>query len=432
VSFSPILALYRAVSVAAGPFGSMLLNARARSGKEDPERLNERYGRYARPRPSGALVWLHGASVGESGVALQIADAMAARDPWLSFLISSGTRTSADFVAKRAGVRARHIYAPIDRPDAVKRFLKHWRPDLGVFVESEVWPNLILAARGAGVPLALVNARMSPKSLKRWSRWDEAGRRIFGAFDLALAADQRTADALTRLRGAKTPALGNLKLGAEPPGYSDLARAALSAQIGARPVWLAASTHAGEEEILFRAQERLRESHPDALLVIVPRHPARGEEVATLANGAPRRSLNQPVGAASVYIADTLGELGLFYAAIPVAFVAGSLRDHLKGHNPIEPAKLGSAIITGPHVESFEDIFEALFAADAAIRVTTIEDIVPAVTGLWSDTVRRTRMRAAAREIVAQGAGALDATVDQLCALLPAPAAADASADASA
>src|SRR5262249_18009058 len=152
-------------------FVGLWLGARVRAGKEDPERLQERYGRSSRPRPIGQLVWLHGASVGESGVALQVAEAMAQRDPWLSFLITTGTRTSADFVAKRAGLRARHAYAPVDRTNWVRRFLQHWKPDLGVFVESEVWPNLILEAQRMQIPLALVNARMSPKTLSRWRSW---------------------------------------------------------------------------------------------------------------------------------------------------------------------------------------------------------------------------------------------------------------------
>lgn len=432
MTFAPILTLYRGATKALGPIATLWLNARARSGKEDSERLQERHGRYTRERPTGPLVWLHGASIGESGVALQIADAMASRDPHLSFLISSGTRTSAELVAKRAGMRARHVYAPVDRASAVRRFLAHWRPDLGVFVESDVWPNLILEAQQAGVPLALANARMSPKTLARWRTWNATGERLFGAFRVALAADARTAEALSALRHAPTPVVGNLKLAADPPRVDEVQRASLEAEIGARPRWLAASTHEGEDEIVLAAHAKLRETYPDALLIIAPRHPARGEAIAALAGGAPLRSKREAIGAAPVYVADTLGELGAFYMLAPAAFVAGSLLPHLKGHNPIEAAKLGANIVVGPYVESFEDIYDALFAAHGAERAATPDAIARAIAALWSSADLRRASAQAASAIVESGGAALDATVAQLCALLPATApdlkAADASA----
>lgn len=417
-SFSPVLALYRAAVAIAGAFAGPWLRARASSGKEDPARLRERFGYASEARPPGTLVWLHGASVGEAGVALQLAEALGARDAALSFLISTGTRTSAEMFARRAPARAFHVYAPIDRADAVRRFLSHWRPDLGVFVESELWPNLILAARAGGVKLALVNARMSSKSIGRWARWPGAARQLNAAFDLVLAADKRTAKALTRLRGEETPALGNLKLAADPPRIDGAARAALEAEIGVRRLWLAASTHAGEDEIVLAAHTLLRQEFADALLVIAPRHPERGAAIAALAGGAPRRALGQGVGGSSVYIADTLAELGMLYALAPAAFVAGSLTPHLTGHNPAEAAKLGAAIVTGPYVESFQDVFDALFAADAAIEAANAERIAAAVALLWRDPEARARLAQAAAAVVEQGADALETTLDHLCSLL--------------
>jgi 3-deoxy-D-manno-octulosonic-acid transferase len=367
-------------------------------------------------------VWLHGASVGESGVALQLAEALAAREHGLSFVLSSGTRTSANLIAKRLPPRTTHIYAPIDRPSAVRRFLAHWRPNLGVFVESELWPHLILEAQATGVPLALVNARMSPKSLGRWTRWRAAGRRLLEAFTIVLAADQRTAAALSQLRTAPAPAVGNLKLAADPPPSDLPARAAFAEEIGARKVWLAASTHAGEDEILLAAHALLRANFPDALLIIAPRHPERGAAVAALGGHAPRRALGQPIGAASVYVADTMGELGMFYALAPVSFIAGSLLPKLKGHNPVEPAKLDAAIVTGPYVESFQDLFDALLVANAAMRADDAEAIAGSVSALWRDENLRARGVTAARAVVDQGAAALEDTVARLSALLPAPA----------
>jgi 3-deoxy-D-manno-octulosonic-acid transferase len=420
VSFSPILALYRAASAGLGVFAGPYLRARARAGKEDPTRLGERFGHAREARPNGVLVWLHGASVGESGVALHLAEALGVRDSALSFLITTGTLTSAERVARRLPPRTRHAFAPLDRSDVVRRFLGHWRPDLGVFVESEIWPNLILGARSAGIPLALVNARMSPKSIGRWARWPAAARAINSAFTLTLAADRRTAEALGALRGEAAPALGNLKLAADPPSVDAARRAQLESEIGVRPVWVAASTHAGEDEIALAAHAQVRREWPGALLILVPRHPDRGGGVAALALGAPRRSLGQAVGDNPVYVADTMGELGLFYAVAPAALVAGSLLPHLKGHNPAEAAKLGAAIVTGPYVESFQDVFEALLAANGAVQVRDAAELAGAISALWRDPAACARRVAAANAVIEQSAAALYATVDRLAALLPA------------
>jgi 3-deoxy-D-manno-octulosonic-acid transferase len=291
-----------------------------------------------------------------------------------------------------------------------------------VFVESELWPNLILEAKAAGVRLALVNARMSPKTLSRWQAWPAAANILLAPFDWISAADARTAETLSRLSDAPVAALGNLKLAAPAPNAGAAARDTLAAEIGGRPVWLAASTHAGEDEIALAAHAELRKQMPSALLIIAPRHPERGEAVAALANAAPRRSAGQAIGEAPVYVADTMGELGLLYGVAPVALVAGSLLPALKGHNPIEPAKLGSAILTGPYVESFQDVFDALFAAGGARRVSDAVTLASAVASLWTDATARERQMSAARGFAAQGAEAFDATVRQLATMIPASA----------
>lgn len=416
---SPLLAAYRAAVSLLGPFAGLWLQARARQGKEDSARLGERFGRYSAARPEGRVVWLHGASVGESGVALQLIDALAARDPQLSFLLSTGTRSSAALAARRVGAHTIHVYAPLDRADAVSRFLSHWRPDLGVFVESEIWPNLILAARARGVKLALVNARMSPKTLHRWRAWRAAGARLIGAFDYLSAADARTAAALSDLSGKPTPMPGNLKLAAPALHVDAEARCALAAAAAGRPLWLAASTHAGEDEIAFAAHAALRRVLPEALLIVAPRHPERGEAVAALAGGAPRRSRGEPIGAAPIYVADTLGEMGVLFDLAPVAFLAGSLLPHLKGHNPVEPARLNAAIVAGPFVESFEDVFAALSAAGGVTLVRDAASLADAVGGLLADAGARARQIEAAAKALSHGAGALDANAEALLQLAP-------------
>ena len=422
MTFSPALTLYRATTVALGPLARPWLDARARAGKEDAARLGERFGDYAQARPAGRLMWLHAASVGESGVAIALIEALAARDASLSFLLTTGTRTSADLAAKRAPPRTTHSYAPVDRRDAVRKFLAHWRPDAGVFVESELWPNLILEAKAAGVRLALVNARMSPRTLSRWQAWPAAANILLSPFDWISAADARTAEALSRLRDAPVAALGNLKLAAPAPSADVAARDALVKEIGARPVWLAASTHAGEDEIVLAAHKQLRSETPNALLIIAPRHPERGASVSSIANNAPRRSLNRPIGDAPVYVADTLGELGLLYSVAPIALVAGSLLPTLKGHNPIEPAKIGAAILTGPHVESFQDVFDGLFAAGGARRVSDAATLAAAIGSLSREAAVREAQVRAARVFAAQGAEAFEATVTQLAGMIPAAA----------
>ena len=412
--FSPALAAYRGAMTALGPLAPLYFKDRARKGKEDAARLPERFGRAYAERPSGPLVWLHAASVGESGVAAQLIEALAARYPSLRFLVSTGTRTSADLMQRRALPNTQHVYAPLDREDVVRRFLAHWQPSLGVFIESELWPNLILAAEANETPLALVNARMSASTLNRWRRWKMAAQRLLRPFSVLLAADAGTATGLSELAGRPVANVGNLKLASAPPRLDANALQTLRAMIGARPVWLAASTHPGEDEILLDAHERVRAAAPDALLIIAPRHPERGEAVAALADGAPRRSFGQDIGDASVYVADTMGELALMYAAVPVAFVAGSLLTQYRGHNPVEAAHGDAAIVSGLHVDSFADLFEALGAANAYDVADDSGAIAEIVLQLMRDDDLRDARIGAAKQVIAHGADALAQTLAAL------------------
>ena len=411
--------VYRAVTAIAAPLTGPLLRWRARNGKEDSARLQERFGRTQAQRPAGTLVWLHGASVGETRVLMQLHAALAARHPDLSFLFTSGTRTSAGLFTKPL-TRAIHQYVPLDRVAVARRFLAHWRPDIAIFAESDIWPNLIEETARSGAKLALVNARISPRSLDSWARTPETARHLLDRFTVILAADPRTAEGVTRLTGRAVETPGNLKLAAPPPAYDPAALAAARAAIGNRPVWLAASTHPGEDEIVLAAHEQIRAAYPEALLIIAPRHPERGEAIAKLANNAPRRSQGAPLGDASVFIADTIGDLGLFYALSPVSLVAGSLLPELKGHNPVEPAKLDSAVLTGPYVESFADTFADLFAAHGAVQVADADAIAQIVQHLWRREPERHALLAAAADVTSRGGASLERTLHALEALLPA------------
>lgn len=415
------LRLYRAATMVLGPLAAPLLAWRARAGKEDAARLPERFAHASAARPRGPLIWMHGASVGETRVLLQLQAALAARRSDLSFLFTSGTRTSAGLLATPPA-RTLHQFAPIDSIAVARRFLAHWRPDVAVLAESDLWPNLIEEAANAGVKLALVNARMSEKSLASWKRSPGTAAHLLKRFDVILAADTRTAAGIGALVGHAVAMPGNLKRAAAVPTYDPEKLCALRAACGARPVWLAASTHAGEDEIVLDAHARLRERYPDALLIIAPRHPERGGAIAALADGAPRRASGAAPGEGPVYVADTMGDLGLFYALAPVALVGGSLFAPLRGHNPVEPAQLDCAILTGPHVDSFADIYAELFDEGGATQVRDAAEIAAAVELLLREPERHTRSVQAAAAIVARGASALDATVAALTRLLPEPA----------
>jgi len=367
------LSIYALAARALSPLAPALLRARAQAGKEDASRLGERLGRASLARPEGRLAWLHGASVGESLSLLALADRLRAERPAVTVLVTSGTRAAAELLAERLPAGALHQYAPVDTPGAVARFLGHWRADLVVIAESELWPNLILGAKARGARLALVSARLSPASLRRWRRAPRAAGALFGAFDLVLARDRDAADGLRAL-GARVDGVADMKLAAQPLPVDEGELARLRAAIGGRPVILAASTHDGEETlILERFAQITKDERFKPLLIVAPRHVDRGVEIERLATGlgfaAPRRSAGADwLGAAEVYVADTVGELGLWYRLAGLAVLGGSLVPGVGGHNPLEPARLGCAFVVGPHTENWP-LYGALEAEGASARV---------------------------------------------------------------
>lgn len=411
------LRLYRLATRLAEPFAPMLLKRRAGRGKEDPARINERLGHASAPRPDGPLVWLHGASVGESLSLLPLIARLRAGRPDLSILITSGTVASAELIARRAPPGVIHQFAPIDAPGAAERFLDHWRPSLAVFVESEVWPNLLLSAKARGAKLALVSARLSEASLARWAKRPEAARTLFRGFDLVLAQNDAIAEGLRGL-GARDHGRLNLKLAGVPLSVDAEALAEVRRAAGEHPVLLAASTHPGEDEIVLDAFQKISSY---ARLVIVPRHIARAADIAAAARArgfeTARRS-EAPFGEAHVYIADTLGEMGLWFSLAATALVGGSLLRGPGGHNPVEPAQLGCPIITGPHVENWLEIYASLIGASAAVVATDTLDLTAAFSeALLQPAVARARAERA-RGIVAGGETGLDAAAQALLKLI--------------
>jgi 3-deoxy-D-manno-octulosonic-acid transferase len=417
------LKAYRAITSLARPAVPMLLRLRERRGKEEPARRNERLGQPSAPRPEGRLAWFHAASVGETNAILPLIAALSEQRPALSFLLTTGTVTSAKLAADRLGPGSLHQYAPLDAPEYVRGFLDHWRPDLAVFTESEIWPNLILESSDRGIPLALINARMTTRSFKRWRRNLGVSRPLFSRFDLVLAQNESLAHRFRRLGAPCTLSSGNLKVDSPPQPVDRAELARLKPALDGRALLIAASTHDGEDQIIADAHRVLSRSRPDLCTIIAPRHPERGGAVADMltARGfkVARRSLGVlPDRASDAYVADTIGELGMLYSLAPVAFIGGSLVDR-GGQNPIEAVRQGAVVLTGPHWQNFGDAYRALISHRGAIVVRSAEDIAAATSQLLSNEAELGSMRHRASAALATISGALPRTIEALLHYLP-------------
>lgn len=412
--------LYRGLTAAATPAILLALQLRRRRGKEDPERAGERRGIAGRARPPGPLVWMHAASVGEATSALALIERLRADRPEVAILITTGTTTSAELMARRLPDGAFHQYAPVDRGAWVDRFLDHWRPDLALWIESELWPNLIHSTRARGIPMALINARISERSAAGWQRFPNLIRPTLAAFDIRLVQSPADAERLKALGAPDADYVGNLKFAARPLPVDAEAHARLAAAIGDRPRWLAANTHDGEEAIAFEAH--IGQDERRLLTLIAPRHPSRGDAIEALARSRglalARRSRGElPDGSTEVYLADTLGEMGLLYALARQSFIAGSFVP-VGGHNPLEAAHFDSAILIGPDRRNNASAAKALIDADAAIEVADPPGLSAALAKLLADPARRDALAANARGVVAQHEGVLDAVLARLAPTL--------------
>ena len=383
------ITVYRYATAALAPLAPLLLRRRSLRGKEHSERTDERLGIASRPRPPGALVWVHGASVGECLAALPLIETLLARAS-CSVIATSGTVTSAKVMSERLPAGALHQFVPIDTPAATARFLDYWRPQVGLFVDSDIWPNLVFGAKERGVRLALVNARMSQRSFESWRLVPATVGALLAAFQTCLAQDEEIAARFRALGAHDVRTIGSLKADA-PPLPADAGKLdALRQAIGARPIFLAAQTHPGEEETILPAHDALRRSFADLLTIIVPRHPERGGDIAMLCgtrNCLLRSKGHNPASDTAVYIADTMGELGLFYRLAPFAFIGGSLIRH-GGQNPLEPAKLDCAVLAGPHTFNFTSAYEAIFRAQGDGRVNSTGDIAALAGALLGDLAK--------------------------------------------
>ncbi len=407
---------YRTATALLEPAVFGLLLWRQRKGREERSRLGERQGHPSRQRPKGHLIWLHGASIGETLSLLPIVERLTQRG--LAVLVTSGTRTSAALIARRLPPGAVHQFVPLDVPRYMRRFLDHWRPDLVLIAESEIWPNTVMALEERQIPLVLVNGRMSDRSFQRWQKFPSVIGGLLERFALCLAQSQDDAARLARLGAPRVTVTGNLKFDASAPPADPRVVAHLSGLIAGRPVWLAASTHAGEENVIVAVHRALAKRHPHLLTIIAPRHPHRGPEVAAIATQAGLRASRRSEGihpdrATDVYVADTVGEMGLFYRLSPIVAMGGSLVAH-GGQNPIEPAKLGAAILHGPHVHNFEDVYAAIDEARGALMVKDSTALARAVSELLGNPALTRDMARAAGEAVQALGGAVERTMQSI------------------
>lgn len=415
----------RAAGHAVAPLLPMLLRRRAAQGKEIPERLGERQGHGA-DRPDGPLIWLHAASVGESLSLLPLFSALLAQRPELHLLVTTGTVTSASLLTQRlppeVAARLIHRFAPMDVPGWVDRFLDGWRPDAVAIAESELWPNRTYALAARRIPTVMVNARISPRSATLWRRWAPGlAADLLRHFALVLAQSEDDAARLRALGAADATCWGNLKAAADPLPVDEAKLDSLRARIGGRPVFLASSTHPGEDEVVLAAHRILTDRLPELLTIIAPRHPQRGPDVAALA--APLRVRRRAEGAepdaeTEIYVADTLGELGLFFRVAGVTLVGASLVPK-GGHNPLEPARLGCPVLLGPHTEHFREVADDLLAAGGAARVADAATLAETVTDVLTNPTRGQSMTRAAATIADNAAHLPEKLADAILGLLP-------------
>lgn len=410
------LSTYRLAGSAMYPFMGPILALRARNGKEDRTRRYERYGYPSADKPVGPIVWFHAASVGESIAVLPLIERV--DQLGINTILTTGTVTSAKVVKDRLPRRTFHQYVPLDLKPAVKRFINHWKPDLAVFTESEIWPMTVLELSAKRIPQVLVNARMSDRSFDRWRSASKLAEALFANFSHVSAQSQIDADRFSTLGAHPVSVSGNLKVDTNALPCDEEELAQLKIQIARRPTWIAVSTHKGEEEVVANVHHKLAQNMPGVLSVLVPRHPARGDEIAALLEGhglkVARRSLNQPLTSdIDVYLGDTIGEMGLFLRLGSVAFIGRSMREK-GGQNPLEPAQTRTAILSGQHVHNFREAYSSLLKTGGARLVRDEDNLAANVEYLLNNAVERGKMIAAATQTVQEMGGALERTVETL------------------
>lgn len=406
---SPLLRLYLCFSHVSGALWRLSHRRRIRQGKENPERLGEKYGRYPLPRPPGRVLWFHALSVGESLALLPLIEHALAERPDAHVVLTTSTATSTVALEKaNLPDRAHHILLPIDTPTATRAFLDHWAPHIAAFAELDFWPRLMVETHRCGIPMVLVNSRMPDGNFERRRKLGGAMRDVLRLFDRLLVQNEVSAERFASLGAEpdRIEVVGALKSVARPLPADDQMLTELRGAIGARPIWLAAATVAAEHGRMIEAHRRVSIKRPNALLIIAPRHTADGEtaeaQARALFPNVARRSKGETITSETqIYIADTIGEMGLWYRLAPVSFLGHSLDADLEGKNPFEAAALGSAILHGPHVSYFAESYANLTAEHSARQINDTQSLADAILDLQDDSARRTMTEGAARVIAA-------------------------------
>ena len=381
--------VYWLVTFLSAPILRLILKKRLSKGKESQSRYLEKASVIKKARPPGTLIWVHGASVGEAQSALILVNKITQSYPNINVLMTTGTLTSATLMEKKLPPNAFHQFYPLDHPQWVQKFIQHWQPDAVLWMESELWPNMLSAIKDAQIPAALINARMSEKSFQTWKKIPSLANKTISTFNRILCQTPTDQGYYNALGAADTLVTDNLKYSATPLSCDQDDLETLRKSITDRPVWLYASTHDGEEQIACELHRKLAKEIPALLTIIVPRHPERRDEIRSTCstddlnlkfrgeNKAPPSNTDQ------IYIADTLGELGLFYSVSPVACIGRSLsNDGGGGHNPIEAAQQNTAVIHGKNIQNLQDIYDEMDNENAAICVDTPQDLYDTIREL--------------------------------------------------
>jgi 3-deoxy-D-manno-octulosonic-acid transferase len=388
--------LYRLLSIIFAPFIIVYIFFRALLGREDQARIAERFGIASRPRPSSEIIWINAVSVGETNSALILLDELLKTYPKIAIIFTTTSLTSAKLLADRINShkiyanRVIHQFLPVDSYFCVKGFLSYWRPKLALFVESEIWPNFINQCQKTNCKLVLINGRISDKSFKKWQLAKNLGFKIFDQLTMIFAQSANDKKNFEGLTNQEIFDYGNLKSAANCLEYDEQKLNELSSQIKDRTIWFAASTHEGEEEIIFNIHQKLKTAFNNILTIIAPRHPKRADKITSIATSNNlnliRRSLNQTIqNQTDIYLADTLGELGLFYQLCQIAFIGGSLIDNIGGHNPFEAAKLNCCIISGKYTPNNQEAYQKLLAADGCFIVENEANLQELIKQLFID-----------------------------------------------
>jgi len=407
-----------------GPLFRYLIQKRKAKGKEHPTRYTERFGHYTQARPKGRLIWFNAASVGEALALRPLIEALVYAETDVHVIVTTITVTSAEVLEKSLPERAIHQFSPVDTKRATQAFLMHWKPDFAIWCESELWPTMIHQTQSHGIPMCLINARISEKTERMWGRFPKTAHWMLSAFDYIFAQSSDMKNVLTDL-GLNPDAImvaGSTKESRSAMSYDTKAHSELGQLITGRPRWVAGSTHPGEDEIVLSAHDTILQTFArDCLLILAPRHPDRASKIAKLATdlglSVARRSQGDQITAQTqVYLADTIGEMGLWFSLSDIVFVGGSLVD-VGGHNPYEPIAMGAAVITGPQIYNFQDIYDRLIDNSGCIVATDSETLSQTMIKLMQHDVRRKQIQDA-KDTVQNTNSAADQILDHISAKL--------------